>query len=171
MSDNEGLPPGYDPAWTFIRTEDGVVEYEHPAGAAYAAAIHDQIEGIRNKARCGYDLAAYEGRALVAEIDRLRSALNDHAERIARAIELLPATQDLRFSGRDGAARQMREDAAGIARGYYRCGHCATWGPPGTDHSCTCPKRDDDCTVVTHRDYTEAARLHRRDTSPPARGD
>jgi hypothetical protein len=26
MSDNEGLPPGFVPAWTFIKTKDGVVE-------------------------------------------------------------------------------------------------------------------------------------------------
>lgn len=29
--DNEGLPPGFVPVWTVIKTEDGVVEYDHPA--------------------------------------------------------------------------------------------------------------------------------------------
>lgn len=42
MSDNEGLPPGYVPAWTFIRTEDGVVEYEHPAGEVVSKMLAEQ---------------------------------------------------------------------------------------------------------------------------------
>lgn len=32
--DNEGLPPGYVPAWTFIKTPEGVVEYEHEGALA-----------------------------------------------------------------------------------------------------------------------------------------
>lgn len=33
-TDNEGLPPGFVPVWTYIKTADGVVEYEHPAAEA-----------------------------------------------------------------------------------------------------------------------------------------
>lgn len=36
--DNEGLPPGFVPAWTFIKTPEGTVEYEHPAGEAIRTA-------------------------------------------------------------------------------------------------------------------------------------
>jgi DnaJ-class molecular chaperone len=39
MSDNEGLPPGFVPAWTFIKTKDGVVEYEHEGGEVARRAM------------------------------------------------------------------------------------------------------------------------------------
>lgn len=35
------LPPGYVPVWTFIKTEDGVVEYDHPAADLLATEAED----------------------------------------------------------------------------------------------------------------------------------
>jgi hypothetical protein len=100
MSDNEGLPPGFVPALTFIRTPDGVVEYQHPAwevimntpdpvieeNAATVQAITERIDWLHRAAdaehgrftRCreaGYALAVavsafYEDR----DEDKLRAA-------------------------------------------------------------------------------------------------
>lgn len=47
--DNEGLPPGFDPAWTYIKTRDGVVEYEHPAGERVRRAMSESAAADINR--------------------------------------------------------------------------------------------------------------------------
>lgn len=50
MSASEGLPDGFVPAWTFIKTEDGMVEYAHPAGEAIEART-ERVQALRDSAK------------------------------------------------------------------------------------------------------------------------
>jgi hypothetical protein len=59
--DNEGLPPGFVPAFTYIRTEDGTAEYVHSAGEALLAAGFGPAE-IRDWAVYEFDRRAVIGR-------------------------------------------------------------------------------------------------------------